>query len=128
MKTKRSETPHGLRNGRAWAESITEMLARLDSDDPEIRDTAESEIQESPLSVEVRSGWTCPGHEMEAEEYMILLSTGGPALRIVGDIGQFNEPSTARLEWQDWGTPWAEVDEYDSESVLRFARIVGPCL
>jgi len=50
----------------------------------ESADDAREKAQESALSVEVRSGWNAPGSEMEAEEFVVLLSTGGPALRIRG--------------------------------------------
>jgi len=31
----------------------------------------------------------------------ILLCTGGPVVRIVGDLSQHHEPDSARLEYQD---------------------------
>jgi hypothetical protein len=40
------------------------------------------------------------------EEFEILLCTGGPAVRIVGTLDQHNEPASARIEYQDWFTPW----------------------
>lgn len=64
-------------------------------------------IQEMPLSVLVRSDWQIPGSSLEASEYEILLSTGGPAGRITGDLDQAT-PMSARLEYQDWWTPWTE--------------------
>jgi hypothetical protein len=72
----------------------------------EVAEAIEVSCQETALSVDVRSGWGTPG-ELEPEEFQILLSTGGPALRIIGDL-QSNEPSCARLEFQDWGTPWTQ--------------------
>jgi hypothetical protein len=65
-------------------------------------------IQESPLSVEVRSGWHTPGGDNTPEEFNILLSTGGPALRIIGDLDEHGEPTRAYLQYQDWGTPWTD--------------------
>lgn len=80
----------------------------VDGDAMESRDDVETRIGESPLSVQVRSGWYTPGDNEGAkpEEYEILLCTGGPAVRIVGDLGAHGEPSSARIEGQDWGTPW----------------------
>lgn len=86
-----------------------EELQELESQagDCNDRDDAETRIQEDPLSIEFRSGWVSSKDEMEAEEFCILLSTGGPASRIVGEIrsGQAQRP---RLEVQDWGTSWTE--------------------
>ena len=72
----------------------------------DVAEAIEESCRETALSVDVRSGWGTPG-ELEPEEFQILLSTGGPALRIIGDL-QSNEPSRARLEFQDWGTPWTQ--------------------
>lgn len=88
-------------------------------------DDIRQRIEESPLSVEVRSGWHAPGEPGEDDEFMILLSTGGPALRIMGEFGQYHEPARAWLEYQDWGTPWTEkvtVGE-DNAALLAFCRV-----
>lgn len=68
----------------------------------------EDHARECALSVEVRTGWYVPGtitREAPAE-YQIVLTCGGPALRIRGRLNETGEPETARLEWQDWGTQW----------------------
>lgn len=82
------------------------------------------EIHESPLSVQVRGGWHSPGDPegTEPEEYEVLLSTGGPALRIVGRLGRFCLPETAELQWQDWFKPWTPcyVTDDQEEVLLRF--------
>lgn len=90
---------------RNEAEELQELESQ--AGDCNDRDDAETRIQEDPLSVEFRSGWVSNKDEMEAEEFCILLSTGGPASRIVGEIseGQAHRP---RLEVQDWGTSWTE--------------------
>lgn len=93
-------------------------------------DAALKAITESPLSVEIRSGWFAPGNlDAAPVEYQILLCTGGPAVRIVGELGNDSEPETARIEYQDWGTPWTEyrghysTDKPDVEAVLlSYAR------
>lgn len=74
-------------------------------------DKAREAIEESPLSVEYRSGWVSVGvgTEFSAAEYCLLLCTGGPAVRIIGTLGRYSEPDTARIEYQDWGTPWTEM-------------------
>jgi len=77
-------------------------------------DDAYERIQEDPLEIEL-GGWWAPGSEPDPTEYRILLTTGGPAVRIVGEIGQ-----SAVLQVQDWGKPWTDYipDESDYEQVL----------
>lgn len=72
-------------------------------------------VSEDALSVEVRSDWRSPGSEADPAEYAILLCMGGPAVRIVGRLNQWNEPESASLECQDWFTPWSEVSTSSSQ-------------
>lgn len=85
---------------------------------------ARQRIQEDPLSIEVRSGWTAPGDGMEAEEFIILLCTGGPAARIVGELDQYKQPARAWLEYQDWFTPWIEYhgENADGAALLTYCQ------
>ena len=79
-------------------------------------------IREEPLSIEVRSGWHGAGDELTPEEFSILLMTGGPAVRIRGDLDRNGEPDRAWLEYQDWGTPWTQHGiGNDSDTLCRFA-------
>jgi hypothetical protein len=100
-----------------WAEDNLEELHELETMAGEAsdREDAEQRIQEDPLSIEVRSGWVSPSHaslstgdRMQAEEFCILLSTGGPAVRIMGELDENCEPYRAWLEVQDWFTPWTQ--------------------
>lgn len=87
------------------------------------REDAEQRIHEDPLSVEVRSGWASSKEEFQPEEFNILLSTGGPAVRILGELDANNEPCRAWLQTQDWGTPWTDYYEPDtSDILLTYAR------
>lgn len=88
------------------------------------REDAEQRIHEDPLSIEVRSDWVSPGEEMTAGEFLILLSTGGPATRIIGELDEHGEPCRARLEAQDWFTPWTEyiTTGPDHDALLIYAR------
>jgi hypothetical protein len=109
------------------AEELAELAELLEqAGEYASREEVEERIQESPLSVEVRSGWRSPGDEVEdnAEEFRILLTTGGPALQIRGELGRFNEPDRAWLEYQDWGVPWTEYhgENEDQDALLTFAR------
>lgn len=85
-------------------------------------DDARERIEQDPLSVEL-GGWWSPGSEPEATEYRILLSTGGPAVRIVGDLTGYYEPATARLEVQGWFKPWTE-HPCDDDVLLEYASRV----
>lgn len=115
-------------NGRAWFTEIQELtIKQRQIQDGEIEgdeDAIRQQIEEGPLSVQVRDGWRSPGGDntASAEEYEILLSTGGPALRIYGKLGQYNEPESAELQAQDWGTPWTRVPNCDEETLLSYAR------
>jgi hypothetical protein len=103
--------------------------AGKDSEDPEAwhdRDQAEQRIHEDALSVEVRSDWYTPGDEDAAKpsEYKILITTGGPAARIIGDLNEYGEPTSARFQYQDWFKPWtvANTTSEEDEVMLRYAR------
>ena len=107
-------------------EELRELVASvtIDGDQMESAEAARERITESPLSVQVRSGWVDPGAEFEAEEFEILLSTGGPALRIRGELDQHKQPSRAYLQYQDWGTPWTDyvADNFDGDALATFCQ------
>jgi hypothetical protein len=84
-------------------------------------DEARQRITEDPLSLQVRSDWCNPGEPMVAGEYEILLSTGGPATRIYGEVER-GDPISARLEAQDWFLPWTEYFDADESVLLDYAR------
>ena len=77
-------------------------------------DAASDAIREDALEVQVRSGWTNPGETLEPAEFNILLCTGGPAVRIMGELDNYGNPERAWLEYKDWGTPWVELIESDT--------------
>lgn len=137
MKTNTETTP-----ARSTFESIAEMVETLrrcnDSAavhphghivdiDQERIDAARQAIEESPLSLRVRSGWVNVGDEskFEPEEFEILMGTGGPAVRIMGMLDEHREPDSARIEWQDWGTPWTDerLTSDESDTLLEFCRV-----
>lgn len=98
-------------------------------ENPEVwhnEDAARRVIEEAPLSIEVRGGWYTPGDEEkggEPEEYQILLGTGGPASRIVGELSG-GQPTTAVFEYQDWFKPWtaAEITSEEEATLLEWAQ------
>jgi len=113
-------------DGQQWDEANEDDAAELAEllmakGDCEDRDDAEQVIRDDPLSLEVRSGWTSPGADMEPEEFCLLLTTGGPAVRIVGEIDG-GEACSARLEVQDWFTPWTVYRGADEDVLLEYAR------
>jgi len=89
----------------------------------ETLEAIEQEMRESILSLEVRSGWHSPGDYDGPEEFMLLLSTGGPALRLIGDLDQHGEPRRCWLEHQDWFKPWAEYHGGTTEALEWFAGL-----
>ena len=127
MATTTQDTRRAESQARAKLESIKEMVKALD-DDEAGRDDAIDAIHEDPLSVAVRSGWYTLAESRRAmpepEEYMILLCTGGPAVRIIGELGRYNEPESATIQYQDWFTPWVELPlgEGEEETVLTYAQ------
>lgn len=132
---------HAEQNGRGWLANIAEMMAAykaaqkregsfFDQDDEgededaeadedtsgETADDVRERIEQSPLSVQVRDGWKNPGAESEGpEEFEILLSTGGPALRIIGKLDEHCTPSDVELQHQDWFKPWERLPLTDAE-------------
>lgn len=128
MATQTIEKNHAIDNAQGWWQRIVEMVAAVDAAEHGSRehDEANERIQESVLSVEVRDGWRVPGSEIvgnPVEEYMILLTTGGPALRIYGRTNRYGEPDeNPVLQWQDWGTPWTDWYPADMENYRDMLR------
>lgn len=128
MKTNEKNDERAKDQAKAQLDSIRQMVKALndaiEADDEEAREEATQAIDEDPLSVQVREGWHNAGEKGEIEEYEILLCTGGPAVRIIGEFNQYNEPERARIEYQDWGTPWTDypLDTDEEDDVLTYAR------
>jgi len=79
-------------------------------------------IQEGCLSIEVRADWHAVGDTPDVAngQFVLLLSTGGPASRIRGELSN-GEPHRAWLEIQDWGTPWTQYF-VEQDTLLAYAR------
>ena len=43
------------------------------------------------------------------EEFKNLLTWGGAALRIIGELDNYG-PVNPKLQFQDWGTPWTDFE------------------
>ncbi len=101
----------------ALIELAEEHCNAVDSMDEERIEDAQRAIHEDPLSIRVRDGWRNLGDSRdnaETEEFEILLGTGGPATRIVGQLDGDGHVENFHVEVQDWGTPWTS-----------FARMTG---
>ena len=98
-------TNEGQKQAAAQYAAIVQMLTDLDAAEDSDEDDARHRIADHPLHVLVRSDWTQPGDSMEAAEFQILLCTGGPAVRIVGELDR-GTPCLARMEYRTWDTPW----------------------
>lgn len=122
--------------GQAQFDSIKEMVEALREAESldttrfqeKLVEEARERIEEDALSVEVRSGWYVPAGDdsgNKPSEYNILLCTGGPACRIIGELDKYCQPSTAVMQVQDWFQPWTDFypKGEDSEAVLlAYAR------
>ena len=140
-----TDTFGSLKQAEAQLESIKELVAALqwfddnepgdegavlpqiDGYDIESQDKARERIEGDALSVQVRYGWHTPGAFVPAaglEDFEILLATGGPACRIIGKLDEHNEPESASIEHQDWGTPWTRLpmSGEDEGIVLTYCR------
>jgi len=100
---------------------------KVDEDDIRLyhdMDATVEEIYESPLSFEVRSDWETSGKDLVPMNYRLLMTTGGPAVKITGSLNKEGIPETADIEYQDWGTPWTEylLDGQQQKAVLEFAQ------
>jgi hypothetical protein len=122
--TRRESDDRAEDQARGQLESICEMVAALnaaiEADDDKAREEAEQTIHEDPLSVQVREGWKDPGAVGSPEEFTILLCTGGPAVRIIGELDNYMQPDNPRIEYQDWFTPWVEyrIGEEEKRAAL----------
>ncbi len=93
----------------------------------ESREDAEQRIHEDPLCLEYRTGWIVADQwnsdSKSPGEFCLTLTTGGPAVRIIGEI-ESGEVDSARLEVQDWGTPWTEhrLTGEQNDTLLTYCR------
>jgi len=133
MTTTTKKPNHAFNNAKGHIESIVEDFENFNyienqnvtcDDDYKKQDEIKEGINNSALSVEFRSGWSTNFDELEIEEFKILLSWGGPALRVIGDLDQYKQAENIKLQFQDWGTPWTdyELTEKEEESLNWFCN------
>lgn len=104
----------------ATLQELTEQAA-----DCESQDEALECLEENPLDIQFRSDWESDPADFTPSEFAILLCTGGPAVRIWGELDHNGYPSRALVEYQDWGTSWEELCLYQS-TALEYAQLVIP--
>ena len=130
---KTKEKNYALQNAIGHIKSIVEDYENfnyIDSlnvtcdEDYEKQEEIKENILNSALSVEFRSGWTSNPNELEIEEFKILLTWGGPALRVIGELNQYKEPENIKMQYQDWGTFWTdfEITENQQEALNWFCN------
>ena len=87
------------------------------------QEDARERILEDALDINLSGTWQ-PGATPEADGFTILLCTGGPAVRIKGELDEHNQPDRAWLEYQDWGTPWTEYhgENADMATLLTYCQ------
>lgn len=120
-----ADDPLSPRYGK-WAEQYPDEASELKeledaAGECKDEDDATQRILDDALSVEVRSGWESSASEFTAAEFQILLTTGGPAVRIMGEVDG-GEPTRAWLAVQDWGKPWTQYFPADEKVLLAYAR------
>jgi len=126
-----TRTDHAKEQAKVQIEHICEMMEALKvaqekgkatyEGDELDEDTMRERIEENALSIQVRSGWQAPGEALTPVEFEILLCTGGPAVRIIGDMG-----SDIRVEYQDWGTLWTEywnITQEQNDAILDYCHM-----
>jgi len=118
------ETNHGLLQAKAQIASIIEAIEENTDEDGELNFDAFREwAEEDALSVEVRSGWQSVGETLTADEFRIVLCTGGPHVEIQGEFNCHGEPGRYRVMYSDWFQGMAcyrcETEEED-DAVEKF--------
>ena len=117
-----TKTNHALNNAIGHLQEMVknyEIGLHIEQSNPTTQEQEEKleEIREtiinSALSVEFRSGWYSSLYDRvrigEPAEFKILLSWGGPSLRIIGEIEE-NFAVNPKLQYQDWGTLWTDLE------------------
>jgi hypothetical protein len=120
------EVPHSLTG--AAAEVLSDLDWDAETGTPETLQEAITDYANAmPLTVRVRSDWHSLGEAFETAEFEILLSTGGPACRILGELDRGSVAWQAGrrpvIQHQDWFKPWTESDyDVNTDALLWFCE------
>ena len=82
---------------------------------------ARDRLEEGPLSFER----LITDHRHESIQWEILLSTGGPASRVLVSTDYDGHIESAVYQFQDWFQPWTAAEDQDEELVKEYASLVG---
>lgn len=118
---------HAKDQAQAQLDNIKKLVAALDTQDDEALEAAHTAIYEDPLGVLYRSCWYAPGQGPdEPAEALILLCTGGPAVRIIAQL-EDEMVADSRLEYQDWFMPWVELPltSEDKQVIREYCYVLG---
>ena len=87
----------------SWVRAITDAMEHAYDYDHEDRfEELETQIQEDPLSIDqIDHNFRCDGDTWE-----VLMSTGGPATRLIVETDPDGDVTWATYEFQDWGEGW----------------------
>ena len=111
---KKTDSEQDEEQAKAQVDSIVEYMQDIqvaeDADDEDGVDETRMYALDNVLSVQVRSGWSFPGHygNEAPEEFELLLCTGGPAVRIWGLLDEHCQPCEWKVLYQDWFTGWKQ--------------------
>ena len=102
------------------------LIAELEhSDDSDISVSRQEEIRielgESLLSVDQMTH----GVYADGDTWQVLLTTGGPAARVVITTDADGDPIQAVFEFQDWFEPWTAAPEQDGDLLIKWAGSVA---
>lgn len=127
MKKKTKERNHAREQAFNTLTTIQELVKEFNKAQEQVgnlADDAETAIHEKALSVEVRTDWHSLDGDTKPTHYRILIVWGGPAVQIVGELSEHAEPSTAVLQFQDWGTLWESypTTTEEEQTLLEFAQ------
>ena len=87
------------------------------------RDDAAQRIAEDPLSIRIFGEKIHGVWEIDRLEF--LLTTGGPAVRIMVEVDEHGMPNRAWMEVQDWGTPWEHYHAAEADTLLAYCLEFG---
>ena len=108
-----TKTNHALNNAIGHIQNMVKDFKKdqqlQESNDYNQQDELRESVLNSALSIQFRSGWETHFENFKAKEFEILLSWGGPALRVIGEITDYG-PVNPKLQFQDWGTPWTDFE------------------
>lgn len=123
-----SNNTEALEQAAAQLDSIHELFtaaqnardglpAIADGNEFDDEDAVREYAMEQALSVEVRCAeWHTPGDEYgTADEFRIVVCTGGPHVEIRGSLNQWSEPENAEIYANDWFTTLESLDGYSEE-------------